>query len=116
MSPMPNGDSAAPAIVRKRPCGVPGSSDQAGSQLTPLMWPQNKVGIVRRPAAAASSTTASSRSSISGSIASGRGWKSSQRRKKRTVSRPSPAIRAKSSRISPASKRRHIAIALRRGQ
>ena len=48
--------------------------------------------------------------------ASGSGWNASQRRKKRTTSRPSALMRAMSSRISPRSKRCHMYIALRRGQ
>ena len=40
-----------PAIVRNRPCVVPRSSVHAGSQLTPLMWPQKSVGIACSPAA-----------------------------------------------------------------
>ena len=105
-----------PAIVRNRPQGRLRSSTHVGTQLAPLMWPVKSVGIKARPAARAASATATRSSRRSADTSSGSGWKSSQSRKTRTQSKPAPAIRAKSSAVSAASRCVHIPMARRTGQ
>ncbi len=74
------------------------------------------VGIARSPASPAARTTSTSRATAAADTLDGSGRKSSASAKSRTTSKPRPAMRAMSSRTSPASKSRHRYIARLRGQ
>jgi len=80
------------------------------------MWPVKRVGMSPTPARDAIPATSRSIASACSSTETGSGWKSSQRRKIRTVLHPAAAHRWKSSLISAASNRCHIRIALDAGQ
>ncbi len=91
-------------------------SAHPGIQLTPLMWPVNRVGMRLSPASAAASATCTSRRSAPRSTLPGSGWKVSHSRKMRTESRPLAAMTARSRETSPRSKLDHHAMAVRAGQ
>ncbi len=93
--PDSSGCTRPPETTRKRRSRHPSPVAQAGIQLTPLMWPVNRVTISSTPASPAAPATSTRWPRTSGSTVPAAGWASSQGRKIRTESNPAPAARRK---------------------
>src|SRR5207237_7064118 len=101
-APLKGPDDSGEAPL-KGPDDAAGPTAQEGIQLTPLMWPVNKVTISSTPASPAASATSTRWPRTPGSTPPAAGWASSQGRKTRTESNPAPAARRQCLLVKPAS-------------